>query len=97
MPSSYDVVDPILQAWSKRNRLELTTEYQDAEVRSFDVPHRRKHFQLWIEPLLNDTVKVQTCDHASPWHTRAENSVIGDAEDLDQLLDQMLRWIRSCP
>jgi hypothetical protein len=97
MPStSYAAIDPVILAWAKHHNLTLFTKYQDYDVRSFDVPHPRKTFQLWIEvPSSDGEVTIRSCDHARPWGGRASHSMTGPAADLNRMLDEMLTWIQQ--
>ena len=97
LPStSYAALDPVILAWANHHNLTLFTKSQDYDVRSFDIPHPRKTFQLWIEgPSSEGEVTIRSCDHARPWRSRARHSLTGPTADLNRMLDQMLAWIQK--
>jgi hypothetical protein len=88
---SFTAIDPALLAWSNRNRLPLSTTYQDAEVCSFELvgPSGRGRAQIWIE-VDGGTITVCVWDYR-----KRKQSRDASAGDLEAILDDALRTARS--
>ena len=92
----YSSVDPFLEPWAARKRLKLTKLYKNEYVvRSMDIPHPRKTFQLWIDAPEDGSIRLHCCDHASPWESRIGCSLLGPVSMLEQMLDEMYAWIHN--
>lgn len=55
---SFSAVDPTLKDWASRNRMPLSTRYQDADVRSFELVGPDGRAQIWVEVNMDITVHV---------------------------------------
>jgi len=80
-------IDPPLRAWANRNRLPLSTQYKDVEVRSFELAGSSGRAQIWIETDNGVTVYV--------WDYRKQKqSFPADTSTLEAALDQALKVAR---
>jgi hypothetical protein len=90
---NYARYDPIVEAWSHRVGLPLLTQYQDDEVRAFEVvtPSGARR-QIWLEVLNEGTDDVLV--HVWDFRDRRE-TLAGDATTLETRLDQGLNLARG--
>ena len=87
----YAPVDAGIHAWAERHQLHLCTEYKDYEVRSFNIPHAHKNFQIWIDPPENNgAVSVHGWDRKN---SRIERRL--PAQEIISALEEVLHWIRT--
>jgi hypothetical protein len=91
---SYVEIDPILDAWTRRNGLHVFMQYRDEEVRSVHiVDDTGDEYQLWLTPLAlehNWTVAVTN-------NKGKHLDVSARADELESALEKALtavnRWI----
>ncbi len=87
---NFTQVDPVLLAWSSNNRIPLSTQYQDAEVRSFELVGTAGRAQIWVE--VNGQVSVHVWDYKKRKQSFA--ATVGTLEaTLDQALAMARVWI----
>lgn len=85
---NFSTVDPTLQDWASRNRMPLATQYQDADVRSFELVGPDGRAQIWVE--VNTDITV----HA--WDYRNRKQVFSvDSSTLASGLDDALRVAKT--
>lgn len=88
---SFRSIDSRVRAWSLQRALPMQTEYQDSEVRSFELSDDTGgRFQIWIEPPSEFEVTVCAWDFLSRrrcWR--------GSPEHIAGLLDQALFWVET--
>ena len=92
----YAGVDPVIRDWASRHGLMLHTQHQDSEVRSFEIPHPRQNFQLWIErPGEDGSVTVHAYNRARSSRNRAQHKLVVPVSRLNDALEEMLQWINA--
>lgn len=82
-------IDPVLQAWASRTEVQVSTRYQDTEVRSVELSGPAGRAQLWVDLDGGITVKV--------WDYRERRqSFVTDhaslANDLKRALQVARQW-----
>jgi hypothetical protein len=58
---NFSLVDPAIKAWASRNGVSLSTQYQDTEVRSFQLTGPTGRAQIWVE--VNDQISIHVWDY----------------------------------
>jgi hypothetical protein len=85
---NFSAIDPTLKDWASRNRVPLSTRYQDDDVRSFEVVGPDGRAQIWVEVNTDITVHV--------WDYRKRKRVFPvDGPTLANGLDDALRVARA--
>ena len=82
---NFTKIDPTIRAWAARNRRPLSTQYQDAEVRSFELVGPSGRAQVWVE-VEGDVVTVYAWDYR-----RQKQTFSSDPPTLEEALDQALQ------
>jgi hypothetical protein len=81
-------VDPSIRSWAARNRMPLSTQYQDAEVRSFELVGPAGRAQIWVDDDGGVTVYV--------WdYRKRKQSFTADPVTLEAVLDRALQVARG--
>ncbi len=91
---TYAAIDSILQGWSRKHGLSISTEYKDEEVRSVELTDQKgRRYQIWIDlPDERGSVAVHAWDYRKQ-RTDAKAD-IGDLETtLDNLRATVLNWM----
>ncbi|MGB5193945.1 MAG: hypothetical protein WBN70_13255 [Polyangiales bacterium] len=86
---SFSAVDPTLKDWALRSRMRLSTQYQDAEVRSFELVGPNGRAQIWVEVSAGITVHVWDYQQRSQVFA-VDNSALADG--LDDALRAAKAW-----
>ena len=85
---NFALIDAPIRSWATRNRLPLSTKYQDEEVRSFELVGTSGRAQIWIET--NGDVTVHVWDYR-----KRKQSFQCDAASVEAALDQALQVVRG--
>lgn len=93
--ASYELIDPIISKWAKKNTLYIGKIYKEEEIRSLDtVDAKGNRFQIWFDPPIKDRVRI----HASNYKSK-HNKLIKDWNvkivDLEYILEEVLKTIKS--
>jgi hypothetical protein len=86
---NFTALDPAILAWSNRNRVPLSTKYQDAEVRSFELAGPSGRTQIWIEAV-DGSITVHVWDYK-----KRKQSMPATADRLEAILDDALRMAQA--
>jgi len=86
---NFSHIDPTVRAWATNNRLHLSTQYKDAEVRSFELVGPAGHAQIWIE-VEGDATTVYVWDYR-----KQKRCFAADSSTLEAVLDQALQVARG--
>ena len=82
---NFAAVDPELHEWAMQRNLPLSTNYQDSEVRSFQLASASgKRVQIWLE--VGREVKVFVWDYR-----RRKMSFVAQPGELSSKLDEAYR------
>ena len=89
----YEDFDEMLETWARRHGLSVSTQYKDEEVRSVAiVDDDGCEYQLWLELLPPDRVKVTAWDYADRRQTQiTEPSALPEA--LEYVYGSVEQWI----
>ena len=86
---NFAAVDATLKSWASRNRMPLSTQYQDADVRSFELVGPTGRAQIWVE--VNGDVTVHVWDYRKRKQTfSVDSSALSDG--LDDALRVAKAW-----
>ena len=97
---NYQPIDPIISSWAEDNSLDLISQYQGEEVRSFyfvddegDV-----RFQIWIDPLAEDgSIEVHVWEIKKGISERRQTEpidLIALSYNLREKLTEALKFVR---
>lgn len=81
---NFSAIDRTLKSWALRNRVPLSTKYQDTEVRSFELIGPGGRAQIWIE--INGEIAVHLWDYR-----KRTEKITADETTLADCLDQALK------
>ena len=89
------LIDPVLDKWSKRNKIVIVTQDRDWEVRSITIDgsvRRGRNYRIWIdEPLDRNHIDVHIRNMHSPSIRRDYRTTLWNLEELlDTLLSKAL-------
>ena len=90
----FDKLDPSIRSWAKRKQIPFATQYQDVEVRSFEITGSAGRAQIWV-----DVEGNSTSVHVWDYRKRKQSfDVLSKVEvELDRALEQARKWCGSHP
>jgi len=92
---AHGAIDGLLNDWADANRLQVSTDYRDEEVRSLDLVSRKgKRYQIWLDAPRNGRVGV----HVWNYKERRVDLDIAQTEliaALDTVLSAAHQWMRD--
>jgi hypothetical protein len=100
---SFAAIDPVLDEWSKENRLQLFTSYQDEAVRTVFLDGMAgERSQIWLDPVAADgTFNVHVAVYRKRGRDNEQAERSATAENLVNVLDEALSlardWLKQGP
>lgn len=90
--NKFSKIDLSIQKWSLQNNIQLQTQYQDYEVRSFQINDNsgKKSFQMWIKPARNNNFIIIVWDYK-----KRKEEIRSSSEEIEMGLDLGLKIIRK--
>jgi hypothetical protein len=85
-------IDPVLNHWAAKNRIQVFTEYRESDVRTFDLLSSSGiTFQVWLDvPATDGSVTIHAWDFSDRRWSRS-----GQTVNLPVLLDEALAVVNT--
>ena len=86
---SYETIDNVIYAWSARHGVQLSTTYQDSEVRTVSFAGKgRERGQIWIDPPSNaGDIVVHVAVYCKRGKDNMVTELLATRSDLDSVLE----------
>lgn len=92
---SYEIIDPKIYPWARKNTLYLYTQYKDDEVRLIHlVSVKGELFGIYFYPPLGTSVKIRASNHKKKKEHICKEWVT-DITHLESVLEEVLQAVKS--